>query len=109
MARRSGEPAAYRAVVKLYTGDLLPEDRYEDWAQERREGLRLSCLSLLVEMAGLYEERGGVGAAIEAFGEAGRSAPRTRWRTGRGPICAWATATTSSSRTGGTKVSATAR
>jgi DNA-binding SARP family transcriptional activator len=35
--RRTGEPAAYRAAVNLYAGDLLPEDRYEPWAEERRE------------------------------------------------------------------------
>ncbi|HYQ82990.1 MAG TPA: hypothetical protein VEP28_03105, partial [Rubrobacter sp.] len=28
-ARRGREPAAYRAAVELYVGDLLPEDRYE--------------------------------------------------------------------------------
>ena len=36
-ARRSGEPASYRAAVDLYAGDLLPEDLYEEWVQERRE------------------------------------------------------------------------
>jgi predicted ATPase/DNA-binding SARP family transcriptional activator/DNA-binding CsgD family transcriptional regulator len=66
-ARRSEEPAAYRSALELYTGDLLPEDRYETWAQERREGLRLSYLSLLMEMGGLYESRGNIGATIEAL------------------------------------------
>ena len=28
-AGRSREPAAYRAAIELYTGELLPEDRYE--------------------------------------------------------------------------------
>jgi DNA-binding SARP family transcriptional activator len=37
MARRSHEPGAYRAAVELYAGDLLPDDRYEDWAEERRD------------------------------------------------------------------------
>ncbi len=35
-ARRTGEPAALRAAVELYAGDLLPEDRYERWAEEKR-------------------------------------------------------------------------
>jgi predicted ATPase/DNA-binding SARP family transcriptional activator/DNA-binding NarL/FixJ family response regulator len=74
-ARRLREPAAYRAAVALYTGELLPGDRYEDWAEERREGLRLSYLGMLVEMAGLYEERGNVRAAIEAFREAVAAEP----------------------------------
>jgi predicted ATPase/DNA-binding SARP family transcriptional activator/DNA-binding CsgD family transcriptional regulator len=74
-ARRSREPAAYRTAAELYTGDLLPDDRYEDWAEERREELSLTYLSLLVEMARLYEERGDVGAAIEALQEAVTAEP----------------------------------
>ncbi len=36
-----------RARSALYGGELLPEDRYEDWAEERREQLRLRHLDLL--------------------------------------------------------------
>jgi predicted ATPase/DNA-binding SARP family transcriptional activator/DNA-binding CsgD family transcriptional regulator len=57
-ARRSKDPSAYRAAIELYSGELLPEDRYEEWAEDRRQGLRQRFLSLLVELAGLYEERG---------------------------------------------------
>jgi DNA-binding SARP family transcriptional activator len=39
-ARRSCDPAAYRAAIELYSGELLPEDRYEEWAEYRREELR---------------------------------------------------------------------
>ena len=39
-ARRAAEPAPYRAAIELYAGDLLPEDRYEEWAEEPREGSR---------------------------------------------------------------------
>ncbi|HMK11818.1 MAG TPA: AAA family ATPase [Acidimicrobiales bacterium] len=42
----SDVPAA-REALALYTGELLPEDRYEDWAEERREQLRLRHLGLL--------------------------------------------------------------
>jgi len=38
-ARHAGTAAAYRAALSLYSGELLPENRYDDWAQERREGL----------------------------------------------------------------------
>jgi predicted ATPase/DNA-binding SARP family transcriptional activator/DNA-binding CsgD family transcriptional regulator len=69
-ARRSRDPAAYRAALNLYAGDLLPEDRYEDWAEERRARLRQDHLALLIEVAGLLEERGDPGAAIEALREA---------------------------------------
>src|SRR3712207_6729702 len=41
-ARRSREPAAYRAAIELYSGELLPEDRYEEWAESRQIG-RASC------------------------------------------------------------------
>jgi DNA-binding SARP family transcriptional activator len=33
VARRSQDPAAYRAAIELYSGELLPEDRYEEWAE----------------------------------------------------------------------------
>jgi DNA-binding SARP family transcriptional activator len=56
-ARRSKDPAAYRAAIELYSGELLPEDRYEEWTQSRCQGLRQKFLSLLVELARLYEER----------------------------------------------------
>jgi DNA-binding SARP family transcriptional activator len=38
-----------------YTGDLLPEDRYEDWVEERRRRLRALYLQLL-RRAGLWEQ-----------------------------------------------------
>jgi predicted ATPase len=36
-ARRSGSAGTYRAAMSLYGGELLPENRYEDWASGRRE------------------------------------------------------------------------
>ena len=56
--RCSKDPAAYRAALDLYAGELLPEDRYEEWAHGRREGLRRIHLDLLTELAGVHEERG---------------------------------------------------
>jgi predicted ATPase/DNA-binding SARP family transcriptional activator/DNA-binding CsgD family transcriptional regulator len=66
-ARSEGEPAAYRAAIELYGGELLPADRYEEWTQEKRGELRRLDLELLVELAGICEERGEYGAAIEAL------------------------------------------
>lgn len=46
--------ASARAVLDLYTGDLLPEDRYASWTAEPRERLRrrfLAILDLLVQDA----------------------------------------------------------
>jgi DNA-binding SARP family transcriptional activator len=45
------------AAIELYVGDVLPEDRYEEWAEGRRGELVRTYLTLLVELAGTYEER----------------------------------------------------
>src|SRR5215204_1961995 len=57
-ARRTRNPGAYRAALALYAGELLPGDRYEEWAEDRRQELRHTWLSLHVELARAYEERG---------------------------------------------------
>jgi len=67
-ARRSKEPAAYEAALDLYAGELLPEDRYEEWAEGPRARLRGTYVSLLTELAGLYEERGDLGSAADLLG-----------------------------------------
>ena len=69
-ARRSGDPAAYRVAIELYIGDLLPEDLYEEWAEERRAELGRSYLELLVGLAGLHEERGEYERGIEVLRKA---------------------------------------
>ena len=66
-ARHSREVTAYRAGIDLYTGDLLPEDRYEPWAEDRRHELRNLYLALLAELAALYEEQEEPVPAIEAL------------------------------------------
>jgi len=50
LARRAlaaGDAAAAREAIALYGGELLPADRYEEWAETRREQLRQSHLDLL--------------------------------------------------------------
>jgi DNA-binding SARP family transcriptional activator len=54
-ALASGDPAAARDAIEHYRGELLPDDRYEDWAEERRELLRLRHLNLL-RLAGQWLE-----------------------------------------------------
>jgi predicted ATPase/DNA-binding SARP family transcriptional activator/DNA-binding CsgD family transcriptional regulator len=66
-ARRSRNPAAYRMAIDLYAGELLPEDRFEDWAEDERADLRRVYLELLAELAELYEERGEHDPAAEAL------------------------------------------
>jgi predicted ATPase/DNA-binding SARP family transcriptional activator len=50
-ARSGGDLADLRAAVAAYTGDLLPEDRFEEWAVQRREQLRSVLCEVLVELA----------------------------------------------------------
>ena len=64
-ARRRGDPAAYQTALESYGGELLPEDRYEDWTISRRETLRQDYLSLLGELAAVYERRREYASAIE--------------------------------------------
>jgi DNA-binding SARP family transcriptional activator/Tfp pilus assembly protein PilF len=45
------------AAIGLYGGDLLPEDRYEDWAARRRDQLRDLYHLLLSELSTIYESR----------------------------------------------------
>jgi non-specific serine/threonine protein kinase len=53
-ARHTLEPAAFRAAIDLYAGELLPHDRYEPWVEERRAELQGLYLSLLLEVAALH-------------------------------------------------------
>jgi DNA-binding SARP family transcriptional activator/DNA-binding CsgD family transcriptional regulator len=66
-AHRQMDPAAYHRALDLYTGDLLPEERYEEWAVSRREELRAMYLDGLLELAHLHEERGELEAAIQVL------------------------------------------
>jgi DNA-binding SARP family transcriptional activator len=66
-ARRGRDPTAYGLAIELYAGELLPGDRYEDWAEGRREELRRLYLGLLLELAGLHEERDEHEPAVQAL------------------------------------------
>jgi DNA-binding SARP family transcriptional activator len=68
-ARRSGEPAAYEAALDLYSGELLPTDRYEEWAEQPRGRLKESYLWLLMRLAKLHEEFADYASAMEALRE----------------------------------------
>jgi predicted ATPase/DNA-binding SARP family transcriptional activator/DNA-binding CsgD family transcriptional regulator len=74
-ARQARDPAAYQAAIDLYSGDLLPQDRYEAWAEERRAQLRSAYLSLLLELAGVYEQRRVFEPAIEVLRKAVAAEP----------------------------------
>ena len=66
---------AYREALHLYTGDLVLEDQYEDWAIAYRERLSGLRVTLLVRLAGVQEQSGDLNAAIEALQEAVASDP----------------------------------
>jgi predicted ATPase/DNA-binding SARP family transcriptional activator len=66
-ASQSRDLEAYRAAIALYTGDLLPEDLYEDWAISRREHLRQEAFRLLFESARAFEAKAEYPPAIEAY------------------------------------------
>ena len=57
-ALRSGSVEDYGAALKLYAGELLPEDRYADWAAPHRERLAALHEALTAGQArGLLERR----------------------------------------------------
>jgi DNA-binding SARP family transcriptional activator len=61
LALRSGKPGAAvavaRSAIARYHGDLLPDDRYETWADEPREAARREMLNLLDLCATAAAER----------------------------------------------------
>jgi predicted ATPase/DNA-binding SARP family transcriptional activator len=52
-ARAQRDPAAYRDALDSYDGELLPEDRYEEWTASRRDALHELRLALGIELAEL--------------------------------------------------------
>ncbi|MBI5380202.1 MAG: AAA family ATPase [Nitrospirae bacterium] len=54
-ARGAEELAIWEKALDLYTGDLLEEDRYEEWVAPRREVLRREYLDALRSTAQLAE------------------------------------------------------
>ncbi len=52
-ARKKHDPAAYRHALDSYDGELLPEDRYEEWTVSRRDAVHELRLALGIELAEL--------------------------------------------------------
>jgi len=82
-ARRERFPSAYEAAMELYSGDLLPGDRREEWTESRRESLRRLYLALLLDLATLHEEREEYEEGIEVLRRAHAEDP-TREETHAG-------------------------
>jgi predicted ATPase/DNA-binding SARP family transcriptional activator len=51
--REKRDPAAYRDALDSYDGELLPEDRYEEWTVSRRDAIHELRLALGIELAEL--------------------------------------------------------
>ncbi len=63
-ARRTGDLDEYARAIDLYGDGLLPEDRYEEWAIERRDELHFEFLAMLEELASMLEARGDLDGAV---------------------------------------------
>jgi predicted ATPase/DNA-binding SARP family transcriptional activator len=67
-AHQTRDPQDYRAAAELYRGDLLPEDRFEDWTEGPREALHERHLGLLVEYAEVLSDQGEHAQVVEIAG-----------------------------------------
>jgi len=61
----SGRTDDLEAALNTYGGELLPEDRYEDWAAVKREELLRLRRELSLRLATVQEGRGELGPAAE--------------------------------------------
>src|SRR5215217_3545829 len=68
-ALRRGDVASYECALAAYGGELLPEDRYEDWCAERREHLAAVHIRLLLALAEAHEGRGAHSASAARLRE----------------------------------------
>jgi len=64
-ARSCREQTAHRDAIALYAGELLPEDRYEDWTTAQRASLQETYLRLLVELGAMLAGDGDAAGAVE--------------------------------------------
>ena len=74
-AIRTGDIAPYQSALQAYSGELLPEDRYEAWCAERRSALAELKLRLLVGLAEVYEGRRACNEAADQLREVLRQDP----------------------------------
>ncbi|MBE0695906.1 MAG: AAA family ATPase, partial [Anaerolineaceae bacterium] len=54
-------------ALAIYTGELLPDDLYEEWAVQRRDSLRQVYLNLLLDLARLQETGEDYAGGIETL------------------------------------------
>lgn len=66
-AIRTADRAKLESALRLYEGDLLPEDLYEDWTAVQREHLRSIKGQALLKLAEVCEASANLPAAVEAY------------------------------------------
>lgn len=64
-ATREASIESLKSVISLYAGDLLPDDRYEDWAAARRDRLRDLARDVHLRLARKFAELGEYDSALE--------------------------------------------
>ncbi len=72
-AQASPKAAGHRAALALYTGELLPENRYDDFASARRDELAALHLELERELAELGSTPGPRGLPADTSSFVGRT------------------------------------
>lgn len=61
------DPATYYSAIELYRGELLPEDRFEEWAAVHRDALQQRFLDLLLRLGRLHEQRRELALSIDVY------------------------------------------
>jgi DNA-binding SARP family transcriptional activator len=74
-ALRCGDIGSYERALAAYGGDVLPEDRYEEWCADRRTFLAELRLRVLLELAEALEAQGFYNRATERLQEVIRQDP----------------------------------
>jgi DNA-binding SARP family transcriptional activator len=66
-ALAAGDAELFGEAVGLFGGELLPEERFEDWAIDRRDSVKATYVELLLELAAIERRRARLDAAIDAL------------------------------------------
>jgi predicted ATPase/DNA-binding SARP family transcriptional activator len=61
---RAGEPDSLPEALALYRGELLPDDRYEEWSVERRDALAVIHRQLLADWVAVLDGQGRLDEAL---------------------------------------------
>ncbi len=68
-ALQGADVSACERALAIYAGELLPDDRYEEWVATRRAALAERRRQVLVHLAATLERGGAYGPAVERLGQ----------------------------------------